>query len=50
MGKVTVGITKQIYDFIDPDSGQKISPEEFAQRYPGLAVGGYRPSDGTKKI
>lgn len=48
MGNVSINITKQIYEFIDPNTGEKITPEDFAKRYPGVAVGGYRPSNGTK--
>lgn len=48
MGNVKINITKQIYDFIDPSTGEKITPEDFTKRYPGVVVGGYRPINGTK--
>jgi len=45
--KVNIDITNKIYDFIDPATGEKFSPEDFAKKYPGVGVGGYRPSIQT---
>lgn len=44
---VDINITKKEYEFIDGATGEKLTPQEFAKRYPGLAVGGYAPSAST---
>jgi hypothetical protein len=49
-GKVEINITKQQYDFIDGATGEKISPEEFAKRYPSVGIGRSAISNGNKTI
>lgn len=50
MGNVNINITKQIYEYIEPSTGEKITPEEFAKRHPSVVVGGHRPGDATEAI
>lgn len=47
---VEINISKHVYEFINPETGQPMSKQEIAQRYPGLAVGGHRLSDATTEL
>lgn len=46
---IDINITKKTYAFIDPNTGQEISEEDFAKKYPAVAVGGHRVGSGTKQ-
>lgn len=48
MGKIEVNITKKQYVYIDPGTGQEISPEEFSKKYPGLDLGGPGVGNGRE--
>jgi hypothetical protein len=47
---VHINVTKQVYDFIDGTTGQKITAEEFAKKYPGVGLGGHAVGNGQKKV
>lgn len=38
MGNVNINIEKQEYGFIDGATGEKISAEEFARKYPAVGL------------
>lgn len=42
MGKVSVNITKKEYGFIDPNTGQEMSPAEFNQKHSTTGMAGLR--------
>lgn len=44
---VDINITKKVYDFIDGATGEKISAEEFAKKYPGVGLARYVTSNGN---
>jgi regulator of sirC expression with transglutaminase-like and TPR domain len=44
---VNINIQKHQYVFIDPATGQSISPEEFAKKYPAVELGRRAVGDGT---
>jgi hypothetical protein len=46
---IEIKITKKTYAFIDPDTGQELSEEDFAKKYPAVAVGGHRVGSVTKQ-
>jgi len=60
MPKVEININKNIYGFIDPNTGKEVTAEDFAKKYPGVSVGrpavahGYQKNSeinqGVKKI
>jgi len=37
---VTVNITKKEYDFINPNTGERMSPQQFNQRHSQFGMGG----------
>lgn len=41
---VEVNISEHIYDFIDPNTGQKYTAEEFSKKYPGLDITRHAPN------
>lgn len=47
--KVEINITEKQYDFIDGATGEKITAEDFAKKYPGLPVGGSSLDNGNEK-
>lgn len=45
---VNINITEHKYAYLGPD-GKPCTAKEFASRYPGLVVGGHRPSDDKEE-
>lgn len=39
---ITTNITKHEYDFIDPNSGDKLTREQFIQRHSSTGLGGLK--------
>lgn len=50
MAKVEINITKKIYEFIDGATGQKLTAEEFAKKYPGVELGRHAVGNGQEKV
>lgn len=46
---VTINLTEQKYGFIDGATGQELTPEEFAKKYPGVGLGGNRTSNVSEE-
>lgn len=46
---VNIKIENNKYGFIDGATGQEITPEEFAKKYPAVGLGGNRASDDRKE-
>lgn len=44
---VKIEITKKTYGFIDGTTGQEISSEEFAEKYPAVGLGRHRVDTTT---
>lgn len=40
MGKVSINITEKKNVFINPETGERMSPAEFGQRYSSTGMGG----------
>lgn len=47
--EVIIDITKKTYEFIDGATGEKISAEEFAKRYPAVGLGRPVMGNGEEK-
>ncbi len=49
---VSVNITKKEYVFIDPETGEILSPKQFDKKYRAVNLGGHRENilgKGTEK-
>lgn len=46
---VEINIQKHIYDFIDGATGEKLSAEEFAKKYPGVGLARHVASNGNSQ-
>lgn len=46
---VNINITKKVYDFIDGTTGQKLSAEEFAKKYPAVGIARHAASTGNEE-
>ena len=46
---VKIDITEQKYDFIDGATGEKLSAEDFAKKYPAVGLGGNTTNPATQQ-
>jgi hypothetical protein len=46
---VNINITEEKYEFINGATGEKLSAEEFAKKYPAVELGGHRGNPETKE-
>lgn len=46
---VNIDITQKVYDFIDGATGQKLSAEEFAKKYPAVGIARHATSIGNEE-
>jgi len=48
-GKVKIDIEKHEYSFIDGATGEEITPEEFARKYPAVGLARHALGNGQEK-